>query len=78
MTTWRNRLQVRISDVDASNSIIDLGFFSKLGYATSLMNSAQSDDGTVFSEPWDSSQWDSFLPQDSKFLKQGKQISDPN
>ncbi|XP_065095443.1 protein sprint isoform X3 [Ochlerotatus camptorhynchus] len=35
------------------------------GYATSLLNSAQSDDGTVFSEPWDSSQWDSFLPQDN-------------
>ncbi|XP_038116527.1 protein sprint [Culex quinquefasciatus] len=35
------------------------------GYASSLINSAQSDDGTVFSEPWDSSQWDSFLPQDS-------------
>jgi hypothetical protein len=37
------------------------------GYAqTSILNfiesSAQSDDGTVFSEPWDSSQWDSFLP----------------
>ncbi|XP_062560021.1 protein sprint isoform X2 [Armigeres subalbatus] len=35
------------------------------GYAASLLNSAQSDDGTVFSEPWDSSQWDSFLPQDN-------------
>lgn len=35
------------------------------GYATtSIFNqsSAHSDDGTVFSEPWDSSQWDSFLP----------------
>lgn len=28
-------------------------------YAASF---AQSDDGTLFSEPWDSSQWDSFLP----------------
>ncbi|XP_075155650.1 src homology 2 domain-containing protein sprint isoform X3 [Haematobia irritans] len=28
------------------------------------IDSAQSDDGTVFSEPWDSSQWDSFLPHD--------------
>ncbi|XP_023296590.2 protein sprint isoform X2 [Lucilia cuprina] len=28
------------------------------------LDSAQSDDGTVFSEPWDSSQWDSFIPQD--------------
>ncbi|XP_037918513.1 protein sprint isoform X4 [Hermetia illucens] len=36
-----------------------------LSYTTSfLMDSAQSDDGTVFSEPWDSSQWDSFLPHD--------------
>lgn len=36
------------------------------GYATSLIchDSANSDDGTVFSEPWDSSQWDSFLPHD--------------
>lgn len=36
------------------------------GYATSMIchGSAQSDDGTVFSEPWDSSQWDSFLPND--------------
>ncbi|XP_055635039.1 protein sprint isoform X2 [Toxorhynchites rutilus septentrionalis] len=33
------------------------------GYASSIVNSAQSDDGTVFSEPWDSSQWDSYLPQ---------------
>ncbi|XP_055854348.1 protein sprint isoform X2 [Episyrphus balteatus] len=28
------------------------------------MDSGQSDDGTVFSEPWDSTQWDSFLPPD--------------
>lgn len=36
------------------------------GYGTSMMchDSAHSDDGTVFSEPWDSSQWDSFLPHD--------------
>lgn len=41
-----------------------------LSYTASFLNgiidSAQSDDGTVFSEPWDSSQWDSFLPQDGK------------
>ncbi|XP_058826014.1 protein sprint isoform X2 [Topomyia yanbarensis] len=36
-----------------------------VAYASSVINSAQSDDGTVFSEPWDSSQWDSFLPQDN-------------
>lgn len=38
------------------------------GYATSMIchDSAHSDDGTVFSEPWDSSQWDSFLPHDGK------------
>lgn len=38
------------------------------GYGTSMMchDSAHSDDGTVFSEPWDSSQWDSFLPHDGK------------
>lgn len=47
---------------------IRLCIFHCTGYATSLLNSAQSDDGTVFSEPWDSSQWDSFLPQDSKFV----------
>ncbi|XP_059621543.1 protein sprint isoform X2 [Phlebotomus argentipes] len=36
------------------------------GATSSLLcpDSAQSDDGTVFSEPWDSSQWDSFLPHD--------------
>jgi hypothetical protein len=35
------------------------------GYATTSLicpSSAHSDDGTVFSEPWDSSQWDSFFP----------------
>lgn len=39
------------------------------GYATSLIyhGSGHSDDGTVFSEPWDSSQWDSFLPHDGMF-----------
>lgn len=39
------------------------------GYATSSIlfpDSTHSDDGTVFSEPWDSSQWDSFLPHDGK------------
>lgn len=36
------------------------------GYATSIIynGSIHSDDGTVFSEPWDSSQWDSFLPHE--------------
>lgn len=36
------------------------------GYGTSMIcnDSVHSDDGTVFSEPWDSSQWDSFLPHD--------------
>lgn len=41
------------------------------GYGTSAMchgSSAHSDDGTVFSEPWDSSQWDSFLPHDGKLI----------
>lgn len=40
------------------------------GYASSMLcpDSAQSDDGTVFSEPWDSSQWDPFFtPPDGKF-----------
>ncbi|XP_023158949.1 protein sprint isoform X2 [Ceratitis capitata] len=32
------------------------------------IDSAQSDDGTVFSEPWDSSQWDSFNPNDDATL----------
>ena len=38
-----------------------------MSYTTSFLNgidSNHSDDGTVFSEPWDSSQWDSFLPHD--------------
>lgn len=36
------------------------------GYGTSIQyhDSTHSDDGTVFSEPWDSSQWDSFFPHD--------------
>lgn len=41
------------------------------GYASSMLcpDSAQSDDGTVFSEPWDSSQWDSFFtPPDGGHL----------
>lgn len=40
------------------------------GYATSLIRhgSVHSDDGTVFSEPWDSSQWDSFMPNDGEYL----------
>lgn len=40
------------------------------GYATSSIlfpDNTHSEDGTVFSEPWDSSQWDSFLPHDGKF-----------
>lgn len=47
------------------------------GYATSMIchDSAQSDDGTVFSEPWDSSQWDSFLPHDGKRLLSSTFIS---
>lgn len=38
------------------------------GYATSMFchDSSHSDDGTVFSEPWDSSQWDSFMPHDGE------------
>ncbi|XP_058445672.1 protein sprint isoform X1 [Malaya genurostris] len=36
-----------------------------MAYASSLIDSTQSDDGTVFSEPWDSSQWDRFLPQEN-------------
>lgn len=43
------------------------------GYATSMVynGSIHSDDGTVFSEPWDSSQWDTFLPMnDGKNQKQ--------
>lgn len=39
------------------------------GYATSLIRhgSVHSDDGTIFSEPWDSSQWDSFMPNDGEY-----------
>lgn len=32
------------------------------------IDSAQSDDGTIFSEPWDSSQWDTFLPHDGEYV----------
>uniref|UniRef100_A0A182P988 SH2 domain-containing protein n=1 Tax=Anopheles epiroticus TaxID=199890 RepID=A0A182P988_9DIPT len=38
-------------------------------YASSAINSAHSDDGTVFSEPWDSSQWDSFLPNEQPSIE---------
>ncbi|CRK92539.1 CLUMA_CG006082, isoform A [Clunio marinus] len=31
-------------------------------YGGSYQNSAPSEDGTLFSEPWDSSQWDTFMP----------------
>jgi len=31
-------------------------------YGGSFHNSEPSEDGTMFSEPWDSSQWDTFLP----------------
>lgn len=44
---------------------------SHSGYATTSLichDSAQSDDGTVFSEPWDSSQWDSFWPHDGNLF----------
>lgn len=37
-------------------------------YATTSLMYPESDDGTVFSEPWDSSQWDSFIPHDGKTL----------
>lgn len=49
---------------------VEKGGSSGGGYASTLINfhdSAQSDDGTVFSEPWDSSQWDSFMPVDGEF-----------
>lgn len=38
------------------------------GYATSMnyQGSSHSDDGTVFSEPWDSSQWDSIMPHEGR------------
>lgn len=50
---------------------VEKGGSSGGGYASTLINfhdSAQSDDGTVFSEPWDSSQWDSFMPVDGEFF----------
>lgn len=54
----RNRLSAYDNVERAGNS----------GYATSMnyQGSSHSDDGTVFSEPWDSSQWDSFLPLDGR------------
>ncbi|XP_049533838.1 protein sprint [Anopheles darlingi] len=38
-------------------------------YASSAVNSSHSDDGTVFSEPWDSSQWDSFFPNEQSSVQ---------
>ncbi|XP_055904339.1 protein sprint isoform X2 [Eupeodes corollae] len=39
------------------------------------MDSGQSDDGTVFSEPWDSTQWDSFLPPDDSITSESIHLS---
>lgn len=47
---------------------VERGQIASYGYATTasllMAETANSDDGTVFSEPWDSSQWDNFFPQD--------------
>lgn len=45
--------------------------FCQTYYGGGGIDSAQSDDGTIFSEPWDSSQWDSFMP-----MQDGKQQAD--
>lgn len=61
--------------IDAPNNTCRLSSYDNVerNYALSQcffngLDSAQSDDGTVFSEPWDSSQWDSFIPQDGKYI----------
>lgn len=55
-------------DSDCSNKFQRLSSYDNVVeqqsvYGSSFHNSAPpSEDGTLFSEPWDSSQWDSFLP----------------
>lgn len=53
-------------DSDCSNKFQRLSSYDNVEqqsvYGGSFHNSAASEDGTLFSEPWDSSQWDSFLP----------------
>lgn len=54
-------------DSDCSNKFQRLSSYDNVVeqqsvYGGSFHNSAPSEDGTLFSEPWDSSQWDSFLP----------------
>lgn len=44
---------------------VERSFLSN-SYPANRTDSTHSDDGTVFSEPWDSSQWDSFVPHDGK------------
>lgn len=54
-------------DSDCSNKFQRLSSYDNVEqqsvYGSSFHNSAPpSEDGTLFSEPWDSSQWDSFMP----------------
>lgn len=54
-------------DSDCSNKFQRLSSYDNVVeqqsvYGGSFHNSAPSEDGTLFSEPWDSSQWDTFLP----------------
>ena len=54
-------------DSDCSNKFQRLSSYDNVVeqqsvYGGSFHNSAPSEDGTLFSEPWDSSQWDSFMP----------------
>lgn len=54
-------------DSDCSNKFQRLSSYDNVVeqqsvYGGSFHNSAPSEDGTLFSEPWDSSQWDTFMP----------------
>lgn len=58
----------RLSSYDNVEKNFALSYFNG-------MDSGQSDDGTVFSEPWDSTQWDSFLPPDDSITSDSIHLS---
>jgi Ras and Rab interactor 2/3 len=49
-------------DSDCSSKFQRLSSYDNVVEQQSVYGSAASEDGTLFSEPWDSSQWDSFMP----------------
>lgn len=69
-------------DSDTSNKFQRLSSYDNVVeqvYGGSINNSAPSEDGTLFSEPWDSSQWDSCFmpPTDGNYTHKEKKKSLP-